>query len=165
MALFTAYREEFDIDRRNCRRSGGERVDRRGFVTLVGELRVSSIYDWGLPARRSPRLERFDHGRKVWTQVSNGEMAAFLRLSARQRKTLLEVHRHGLRVVADFDDARAVELEAKLDAAIAEGWLKIGHRSYRLTRSGSGNLRVISTKGAIAYSRDALLDVLQRGSF
>lgn len=153
-------------DPRCARRSAWEQCDRVGSVYPMGQLRVSRVYDWGQPVVH-PRFEQYDPGRRVWFEVDRRTHAALARLPARDLELLLRTHWRGLRRAPEFDDveAHARGLDSVLDEALSRGSLSIGNRTYSVSVSPTGNIRVRSAAGLHTYSRRALQDAILRGHF
>jgi hypothetical protein len=155
------------VDQRNARRTAFEAVDRVGGVHPLGSYRFVPWYDWGEPARLAPRYEVFDHGARRWVGAPRAMVRQLQRLTQRQRELFLRVHSHGVRLAPEYDDAQALGdgLEEHLNQALACGHLDMGHRSYPVSMSPTGNIRVRSGDRTHTYTRAAMLDAMQRGGF
>lgn len=143
-------------------RSVYESFDRVGAAHARGSMTTTEVYDWGAPPHR-PRVEMFDFGRKIWIKPEREIQRQLNRLSDAQLERLLRNMPFGFRRAPEFEDE--VSLDAKLEAALAAGVLQLGGRSYKVSPSPTGNIRVTGAFGTHAFTRGALLDVIQRGHF
>lgn len=143
-------------------RAAYEVFDRVGAAHARGSMTATEVYDWGAPRVRE-RIEVFDHRRRVWVRPDRETVRRLNKMSAEQVKAMLRNMPFGFRLAPEFDDDPA--LDAKLELALAQGRLDLGGRSYKLAASGSGNIRVTGAFGTVAHTREALLDVIQRGHF
>lgn len=143
-------------------RTAFEVFDRVGAARARGSLASTDVYDWGAPPHRE-RIEVFDHARRVWVRPDREVSRWLSRLSSDQVKAVLRNMPFGFRLAPEFEDAPS--LDSKLDEALRAGQLDLGGRSYKLALSPTGNIRVTGAFGTVAHTREALLDVIQRGHF
>lgn len=143
-------------------RTAYEVFDRVGGAHSRGTMGACEVYDWGSPINR-PRIECFDHGRQVWVRPDREVQRMLNRLSDAQLAAVLRNMPFGFRQAPEFDDAP--DLDAKLNKALKVGLLTFGGRSYKLSGSPTGNIRVRGSFGTLSYTRAALKDVIQRGHF
>lgn len=123
----------------------------------------SEVYRWGSAPHRD-RIEVYDFARRQWLRPDRELQRRLNKLSTDQLRAMLRNMPYGMRLAPDYVDVP--DLDGVLDAALAQGRLDLGGRSYKLARSRTGNIVVTGHAfGHVTYSREALLDVIQRGHF
>lgn len=161
----------------NGPRGGVEKIDKNGFITVVGSMSTAPQNDAGV-SDLSPRYEEFDLAHRVW-QTANPRTAWVLgRMTPAQRAAHLRVRVGLIRVAAgnahgvvdgeawecprDYD----VDLnkEDMLRKALKCGLLSLAGRTYKLRQLRPDTFAVTRASGTVNFTREALLDGMARGS-
>lgn len=149
----------------SSKRSVFDGVDAFGQTHVFGAMSTAPTNSLNSPPdRHLVRYEAWDARLKCWVAAGGSVTWQMRKLSDRDRKTFLFVHRFGIRAV-EYEGEPDKDDEAVLDGALARGQLDLGHRSYGLSISPTGGIRVRSANGNRTYTREALLDVIRRKTF
>lgn len=153
-----------DFDGASSTRSVGEFTDAQGVVHSWGDMGTSASNTMLMPSAKCLiRFEVYDLVHKVWVAASGGVTGQLRRLGERQLEVFLKTHRAGVRMIPYAGEPDNSHIKA-LDKALKVGLLTLSGRTYKLSTSPTGNVRLTGASGSMTWTREALMDAIQRKS-